>query len=145
MPYLDFNAKEVQPEQSFTCVPRGQYIACVQTSDLRLNRKATGHLLTLTFVIQEGEYKGHRIFDNVNIQHDNPKVQRIGQAHLSALCHATHVLKLENSSQLHDIPVKIDVSIEEGSNGYPDRNKIVGFASITKPQLSTLSDDDIPF
>lgn len=142
MSYMDFNASAVPPAQPFSALPKGQYIAYVTNSEVRPNKKGTGHILALTFVIAEGEYMNRKVFDCINIQHDNPKVQKIGQAHLSSLCHAICVLKLENSIQLHNKRVKIDLSIEAGSNGYSDKNRITGFTSLGHiPD----TDDDVPF
>jgi DhnA family fructose-bisphosphate aldolase class Ia len=50
---------------------------------------------------------------------------KIAQEQLSAICHATGVLKLTNSALLHNKPMLVKLSIKQ-STGYEPQNDIEG-------------------
>lgn len=171
MAHLGFNAMAVEPASNRELLPKGMYVAVCEKSEVKPTRKGTGHVLSLTFVIIEGEHAKRKIFDYVNIQNENPTAQRIGQQHLAAFCKAVNIAQLEFSYQLHGIPVQIEVGVKEAKDGYEAKNVIRGFASYTQtdstPMMSTpkpaepvnqtinqssapkasesIMDDDIPF
>jgi hypothetical protein len=83
----------------------------------------------MTFEILDGQYKGRRVWENLNIQHTNEDTQRIAQSQLSALCHAVNVIKLEDTAALHFKPVKIKVVVREAQGQYQASNNIKGYES----------------
>ena len=136
MAHLGFNAAAIEPDQgpATGILPKGRYIVVCEKSEVRQTKKGTGHLLALTFVVQEGEYKKRKLFDNINIQNENPVAQRIGQQHLAGFCHAVGIAQLDNSYQLHGIPVEVEVGIQPAKDGWEEKNVIKGF--VQKAQLS---------
>lgn len=89
-----------------------------------------GSYLKLTFKVIEGEYINRLIWSNLNLDNPNPKAVEIAQRELSALCRAIDVLDLEDSQQLHGIPLSGQVKIRKGTNGYADQNTISGFKPV---------------
>ena len=139
MAHLGFNAAAIEPDQGPAkgLLPRGNYIVVCEKSEVKATKKGTGHILALTFVVQEGEYRKRKIFDNINIQNDNPIAQRIGQQHLAAFCHAVGIAQLDNSYQLHGIPVEIELGIQPAKEGWEEKNVIKGF--VQKAQIANSS------
>ncbi len=127
MAHLGFNAASVDPAPARGLMPKGRYIVICEKSEVKPTQKGTGHVLLLVFSVVEGEYKKKKIFDYVNIQNENPVAQRIGQQHLAAFCNAVGISQLDNSFQLHGIPVEVEVGVKEGTNGFEAKNVIRGF------------------
>lgn len=129
MASLNFDASTVQPQESFSPIPAGSYIAQIIESEIKPTSKGTGQMLTLRWQIVDGQYKGRLVFDRLNIVNQNPDAEKIGQRQLSAVCHATGVIKLQDSSQLHNKPVKIKVKIRSDAN-YGDSNEVAGYDAV---------------
>jgi hypothetical protein len=129
MAQMNFDATTVAPQQSFSPIPAGVYPAQIVDSDLKPLKSGKGMGLSLTFEVLDGEFKGRKVFGNLNVQHDNAQAQEIAQAQLSALCHATGVIKLQDSSQLHNKPVRMRVKIRT-QDGYEPRNEVTGFEAL---------------
>lgn len=135
MATFHFNASEVDPNAGFGPIPAGTYVAQVVDSDLKTNRAGTGQYIALQIEILDGEFKGRRVFSNLTVSHTNKTAERIGQAHLSALCRAVGVMQLTDTAQLHGRPIKITVRIRKDEK-YGESNEVTGFepaASFAQP------------
>ena len=75
------------------------------------------------------EFKGRKIWNNLNVQNQNQDTMKYALADLSAICHATGNIKLQDSAALHFKPLKIKVTIGEAKGGYEARNNIKGYES----------------
>lgn len=129
MANFSFDASAVAPQVTNGVIPAGTYLAHITESDIRPLASGNGQGLKLTFEIIDGQHKGRRVWDNLNIQHTSETTQRIAQAQLSALCHAVNVIKLEDTSALHYKPVKIKVTVREAQGNYQESNNIKGYES----------------
>jgi hypothetical protein len=129
MAQFNFDASQVAPQASTGPVPAGVYLAHITESDIRPLASGNGEGLKLTFEIIEGQYKGRRVWENLNIRHTNEDTQRISQSQLSALCHAVNVIKLMDTGSLHFKPVKINVTVREAQGQYKASNNIKGYES----------------
>jgi len=112
MAFLNFDATSVQPNDSFAPIPAGSYIAQITDSSIKPTKSGTGTMLNLTWTILDGQFANRKVFDRINVQNANPEAEKIGQRQLSSICHATGVMKLQDSNQLHGKPVKITVKIQ---------------------------------
>ena len=121
MTALNFNARNVAPELPRDPIPAGVYLAHITESDVVATKTAGGQMLKLTHEVLDGPCKGRKFWSNINIKNSSAEAERIGQAQLSALCHATGVLDLGDSSMLHMIPVRVRVSIRPAG---PDRSGV---------------------
>lgn len=63
---LDYNLEDVE-ESSFEPIPAGQYFAqIVNPDDVQLTESSTGKpMLKIVWTIQDGEFSGRKVFDNV--------------------------------------------------------------------------------
>lgn len=126
MASLNFDASTVQPQDSFAPIPAGTYVAQVTDSSIKPTKSGTGTILNLTWTILDGQYVNRKVFDRINIQNANPEAEKIGQRQLSAICHASGVLKLADSNQLHGKPVKITVKIRQSAE-FGDSNEVKSY------------------
>ncbi|WP_435607689.1 DUF669 domain-containing protein [Pseudomonas knackmussii] len=132
MAQLNFNAAAVEPAQSFELIPAGSYTAIVESSDIKPTKANNGHYISLKFQIIDGQFKGRLVFSSITLDNPNQQAVQIGQGQLSSLCRAINVMQLQDTSQLHDKPLRIKVGIRKDKSGqYPDQNEVKGYESCT--------------
>ena len=127
MAQFNFDASQVAPQQSSAPLPAGDYLAHITDSDVQPLKSGNGKGLKLTFEVIDGQYKGRKVWENLNIQHTSEDTQRIAQSQLSALCHAVNVIKLMDTAALHFKPVRINVTVREAVGQYKASNNIKGY------------------
>lgn len=129
MANLNFNAELVEPTtSSYEILPKGTYVCVAIASEMKPTKQGNGQYLQITFEIIDGNHKGRKIFDRLNIQNQNKVAEDIAQRQLSSLCRAVNVMHLTDSEQLHNIPVLLDIGIEEGKGEYGPQNRIKGYS-----------------
>jgi len=129
MAQFNFDASTVTPQAATGPVPAGTYLAHITESDVHPLKSGNGTGRKSAYEIIDGQYKGRKIWDNLNIQHSNEETQRIAQSQLSALCHAVNVIKLQDTAALHLKPVSIKVVVREAQGQYQASNNIKGYES----------------
>lgn len=83
-----FDATSVEPTTAYELLPAGKYRAQIVESEMRVTKNGMGQFLWLMLDILEGEHKGRKIFDQLNLVNPNPTTVEIAQRTLSAICHA---------------------------------------------------------
>jgi hypothetical protein len=127
MAQFNFDASQVVPQQSSGPLPAGVYLAHIVESDVQPLKSGNGEGLKLTFEVIDGQFKGRKVYENLNIRHTSEDTQRIAQSQLSALCHAVNVIKLMDTAALHFKPVRINVTVREAVGQYKASNNIKGY------------------
>lgn len=87
----------------------------------------TGRRLNLELKVIEGPYANRLFWDGLNIVHSNPVTQEIAMKTLSAIGHATGVLLIQDSSQLHNIPMWVKIKLVPPVDKYEEKNEVVGY------------------
>lgn len=131
-----FNASEVS--KGFDPIPENWYEAQITKSELK-ESKTGGKFLALTFKVINGDFAGRLVFTNLNLVHKDTAVVNRAQADLARICEACDLETIEDSTELHGIPIGIRVVITPGDAKWPDRNDIRGYSSLEKLP------DDNPF
>ena len=122
-----FNAADVQPS-SFEAIPTGTYEAVISNSESRPMKSGNGMGFNLEFEIISGECKGRKVFAWITFEHrTSPDAQRIGREQLSTICRAVGVTQLNDTAQLHNLPLLIVVALDKND---PTRNIIKGFKAV---------------
>lgn len=132
-----FDANHVNPNPVFETLPEGEYLVMVADSEMKPTNAKDGEYLNLTLEVLDGPYKGRIIFDRLNLVNKNPKAVEIAQRQLSQICHAVGVLRVADSTELHNRPMVAKVGIEVGNpkrdatgsviGKYEDKNKIKSY------------------
>jgi len=129
MANLSFNAATVEPSSFFEVLPKGKYLAMIVASELKPTKNRNGEYLQLTIEIIDGPVgKGRKLFDRLNIRNANKQAEDIAQRALSAICHAVGVIELNDSEQLHNIPLTIELGIEDNDE-YGPQNRIKSYSN----------------
>lgn len=129
MASINFQADPSLQTNTYDLLPKGDYLAMAIASELKPNSKRTGEYLQITFEVIDGPSKGRKVWDRLNIRNANKTAEKIAMEQLNALCMATNVLHLQDSEQLHNIPLVIKVDIEAGRDGYDDQNRVKGYVA----------------
>ena len=119
-----FDATSVEPTTAQELLPAGKYRAQIVESEMRVTKNGMGQFLWLMLDILEGEHKGRKIFDQLNLVNPNPTTVEIAQRTLSAICHATGKMHVSDSEELHLIPMTIQVKVRPPKTGYGESNAV---------------------
>lgn len=139
-----FDAEQVQPggDGDFSSIPSGKYKTIITASEWKDSKKTAGaKYLELTHEVVDGEHKGRKLWDRLNLVNPSQQASEIAQKTLSAICHAIGVMKVADSSQLHDRPMLTTVRVVPkndkegrpviGADGKPETtNEIKGYAKL---------------
>ncbi len=145
MAKFKFNAEKYEPTQSFKAIPEGEYIGKVIKSSKHAAKSGKGHYLKIVTRIEEGDYKGHSVFDNLNVKHSNEAAQDIARRRLSALCHACGILTIDDTEELHDIPIKIVVSYIEADGKQKASNDVRNYLPLSDADETGVEEADTSF
>lgn len=126
---LNFNAQEVAPQQAFENLAPGWYTGKMIESEMKPTQAGNGSYLECTFeIIAPAQFAGRKLWDRLNLNNPNEKAVEIAYQTLSAICHATGVIQVQDSQQLHEIPMDIKVGMSKVTEQYPEpRNEIKGY------------------
>ena len=109
-----FDATSVEPAQPRDIMPPGNYPAQIIESVMKETQKG-GQMLQLTLEIIDGQSKGRRVWDNLNLVNPHPAAQDIAQRTLSAICMAVGKKNISDSEEVHFLPMVITVAVEPDS------------------------------
>lgn len=139
-----FNAKESEKMGGFEPIPAAWYLAEVVKSEMKDTAAGTGKYLTCQMKVLEGEYEGRYLFNLLNLVNPNNQTVEIAQKELASMCEACGLDEIEDSTELHGIPMAVRVIIKAASSKYPAKNEIKAY----RPEADmpdTPEQDDDPF
>ena len=119
-----FDATTVVPNKPLEPLPPGRYVVQIVNSEMRPTKDGMGQLQWLELDVLEGEFAGRKLFDRLNLVNANPTTVEIAQRTLSAICHAVGKMQVDDSEQLHLIPLMADVKVQPPKNGYDAQNTL---------------------
>lgn len=121
----NFDPTTVDPNQ-VAPFPDNNYCLQVIESEVKATKNGNGTMLNLTLEVIDGEYKGRRVYERINIQNASAAAQQIGQKQLSGLCHACgHLKAVTDSNELHYKPFWATIGIEKDDSGkYAPKNVV---------------------
>lgn len=133
MVQLNFNAAEVEPFEGFAAVPAGWYNVMMDESEMKPTKDGSGAYLHCRLAILDGQYKGQKLFTRFNLRNQNPVAVEIAYKQLSAVARAVGILQVQDSSQLHNRPLKVKVKVRKDQSGqYEDSNEITSYKNINE-------------
>ena len=131
MAYIgNFDATTVAPQTEFQALPSGEYLMAVTESENKATKDGNGSYLMLTFTVLNAvipEHLGRKIFARLNLNNANPVAVEMAQRELSAICHSVGALKIQDSQQIHDLPMTCKVTHVPAKGEYAESNKISAY------------------
>lgn len=140
---LNFDASKIEVNESYDVIPDNTIVnAVIISSEWKETKDKTGGYLALKYEIIDGIYKGRFIFENINLQNSNDKAVKIAQETLAKICNAIGKITVQNSEELHNIPMSLKLGVNPAQNGYEASNKIKSYSKISgsvgvQPQAET--------
>jgi len=113
----NFDASQVEPSTAPEAIPAGWYPAYIKESEMKATANGAGEFLQLTMEIFNSPYAKALIFDRLNLKNANPVAVEIAYRTLSAICHATGKIQIQDSAQLHNSPFEVKVSLRPAGTG----------------------------
>lgn len=141
-----FNADIVEPTEDFKPVPAGDYVAMITDSEIRScsdsAKDPDGELLWLGLEILEGDYKGRKLWDQLNVVNKNAQTVEIAQRDFSAICRACGKRLVRDSTMVHEIPMNISVIVKPAKGDWAAKNEIKKYKSLNPDQIQTTTVTD---
>ena len=142
-----FDATKIDPAGDRTPLPAGEYRCIIESSDKKPTKAGTGAYLELVLQVIDGEQKGRKVWDRLNIWNPNADAARIASQTLSAICHAVGIMQPKASEQLHGIPLLVKVAVKERADRPGEYlNEVKGYTKIggatTQPAMAATSAAD---
>jgi hypothetical protein len=135
---LDFQASDYQPRGEMGAVPAGKYRCRIEDTERKDTKNGDAQYLQITHVITEGEYKGRKIFDRLNLwaAQNGQWVRRTdeagniaGQA-MSELLAALGMATIRNHEELRGKSLVVKVKVRK-SDEYGDSNDVQNYYAAT--------------
>ena len=117
-----FDSNTVEPATPFTPVPAGKYPVHIVNSEMKETKGGDGKYLWMELEILDGQYKGRKLFDRLNLINSNQQAVEIAQRTLSAICKAVGQAQVSDSEQLHGRAMLASVRVRPAQ---PDKNGIM--------------------
>lgn len=129
-----FNANDVPPQQDYSPIPTGEYVAQIIDSDMKPTKRGDGQYLELTYEILEGDQKGRLVWVRLNLDNPNAKAVEIAQRQLSSICHAVDTLNVTDSQQLHYKPhvIRVEYVKADGVKTQNDTNEVKAWKKLDR-------------
>ncbi|MGE6480763.1 DUF669 domain-containing protein [Psychrobacter namhaensis] len=138
---MQFDQNEIQDahKNDFDPIPAGTYTAEITRSEIKDNASGSGNRLSLGLKIIDGTHAGRLIFQDITLRNNNQIAQQIGRKQMAQLVSACGKSSVQDSSDLHGIPMEIKVAIRIDKTGqYDPSNEVKKFAAIagSRPKFS---------
>lgn len=129
MASFSFDTSTVEKrENNYELLPAGWYVAQVTDSDIVTLKSGNGQAIKLTFDVLSDGYRGRKVWSQLNVRHNNPKAEQIAQQQLRELCDSIGVVRMSDTTELHNKPVQIRVKVRTDDTGqYEPQNEVAGF------------------
>lgn len=139
MAKFGFDVSEVEADApaSYDPIPEGEYVLKALDAEEKTTAKGDGSYIKVKFEVVNGEHAGRLIWQNFNVNNPSEKAQRIGRQQIVAWATACGKPDANDTDKLLESKFKAAVSIEKGTGGYSDSNRIKAFLFDTaKPATS---------
>ena len=123
MARINFNPEQTRPfSGAIPVYPSGDYVVEITKENEHDFQSGAGRGLSFDYTIQEGEFRGGVIRDNLNLWHTSPKAVEIAQRRLVAIAHAVGVRNFMDTRELHHkrFVVRLSKVVYNGQ----DRNQV---------------------
>jgi hypothetical protein len=148
MAKFGFDVAEVAPDTgsgggNYDPIPEGEYtLMCLDAEEKET--QSGGQMIKAKFEVVGGEHSGRWLWQNFNIINKNPKAQQIGRSQLVAWAAACGRPDADDTDKLLNKNFRAEVSIEKGTGGYADSNRIKVFLfdaekSAAKPAVKPIA------
>lgn len=127
MALLNFSTAGKEEMDDFSVIPPNDYNVQIVKSEVTDTKAGDGKRLNLQFKILDGEFKSRILFTGLNIVNPSPKAVEISMKELTSICKACGKAEIEDSAELHKIPLTVSVKIKPASGNFDEQNQITKY------------------
>ena len=125
---FDANALEPNAPRDNAPLPAGLYTVEITGADVKPLKSGKGTGLSLEYtVIDPAPHAKRKVWQNLNIKHENAQAEQIAQGELSALCRVVGIPVLDDSDQLFQKILRIRTKVRDAQGDYPARAEVAGY------------------
>ncbi len=140
---LNFDATAV-PESTggYELLQPGEYRAEIVAADVEVSKAGHNYLK-----VQVKIENGGSLWDNLNLWNPNPKAVEVANDRLRQIAFALSMSHVADSDHMLLKPLMVKVDIDPGTNGYKDKNIVVGYSAIgavARPAMAQLAQAPVP-
>ena len=128
--YNSENNKEGMTD--FTAMDAGKYPMTIVKSQYKETKAKNGHYLQLQMKVFEGKNKGRMFFENLNLDNPNPVTVEIANKTLNSICQACDKAAVEDSSELHNLPLFVTLKVVPKTATQPPSNDVTKYEPYTE-------------
>ena len=122
-----FNPDTVKPD----VITPGDYTVVIEVVKIKPTKKQDGHYLEIQLqIIDEGPFKGQKIWDRLNLDNPSEKAVRMAQQSLRALCIAAGLQEMPDTDLLLQKVVTACVKVKDGVENNIRTYKVPGQAQV---------------
>ncbi len=111
----------------FDPMPKDDYLSKIAASEIKETSKKNGKYIKFEFLVLQGEFKGRKFWTNINIQNPNPVAVEIAQKELATICRACGKGAIQDTQELHEIPLMVKLKVKPAKGDYPAGNEPIGY------------------
>lgn len=109
---FQFDATQVAPSAPLEPVQAGFYNVAITDGEVVPTADGSGQRFKFELTILDGDCKGRKVWDGLNIANKSAQAQEIAHQQLSAICHATGTFRLTDVQELYNKPFTAKVGFE---------------------------------
>lgn len=122
-----FNAENYDDMNDFEALPAGEYEAKIKESKMVDTKDGTGQMLKLTLEICSGQYQGRLLWTNLNLINSSEQAVEMAHKELATICRACGKVSVNDSEELHGIPMTIKLKVKPATAQYPAGNVVANY------------------
>lgn len=126
----NYDASQHDPNKALDPLPPGWYPMQIVASSVEKTQNGQGQYLKLEFEMIESaapQLKGRKAWDRLNLWNQNAQAVDIANRTLSAICHATGVMQVQDTEALHHKPLAVKVKVRPAEGEYEPQNEVTGY------------------
>lgn len=139
-----FNSNSYEELGDFAPIPEGYYSVCIESTVRKPQKNvANGDYLVVVYVINDGDYKNRKLFDNLNLWHNkSPDAVEIAERTLAQICRVVGKEQITDTDELVGCNLSVRVEQEEYEGKIYNRVKAYNKLNGSRPTSSTETGED---
>jgi hypothetical protein len=121
-----YDATGGQTMEDRDALPAGEYVAALVKSDKKDAKTEGNAYINCEFEVQDGDMKGRRFWTMLNLWNANAQAVEIAQRELNSIMHACGKLRVDDTEELHGIPMRVTLKVENNDT-YGPQNRVKGY------------------
>lgn len=127
-----FTTEGVERTGTFEPLPQGDYPVVITGAEFKAPKSnPTGpKYLELSMQVVDGEYKGRRLTDRLNLNHPNDMTRKIAKGTLAAILDSIGLVAINNTAEICNKPLLAYVKIKPQDGQYSASNEVKGYKAM---------------